>query len=211
MAGKLIGNIHWALIAYAAFGVYVGYQEHAERVESLKGSEEAVQTKIRRQKRDLSEIESYQKEIKENQAKIETVVKAVEAAQKRLPTMRPGEDDSGVFEELARDINMRDVQVATMVQENKGFYFVNRYGVKATGTFLQFLLLLEKLTEEDRLFNIPTLSLEMGNVPQRGRFALVGGDIAVESYRYNADHQEDRGVPGTAAAAAQAPDPGAAP
>ena len=79
-------------------------------------------------------------------------------------------------------------------EENKGFYFTKRYELKGNGTFLQFLILLEKIAENERILNIKTLNLKKSDKKQRGRFQVINTSINIEAYRYNPSHREDRGI-----------------
>jgi hypothetical protein len=78
---------------------------------------------------------------------------------------------------------------------NRGFYFAKDYKFTGTGTFLQFLILMEKLevmASNDRILNVKSLSLSvtdrLAENDKKSRFQLLNFEAKIESFRYNPNY-----------------------
>jgi Tfp pilus assembly protein PilO len=79
-------------------------------------------------------------------------------------------------------------------EEAKGFYVARKYKFKAKATYLQFLIMFEKIAENQRILNISDLYFKKLEQPQRSKFQLIDGEFNLEAYRYNSAYKEDRGI-----------------
>lgn len=95
---------------------------------------------------------------------------------------------------MSEDINIKEVSILPDKDENRGFYIARRYKFRAKATYLQFLIMFEKISENKRILNISELKYEKLDQAQRSKFQLINGDFVLEAYRYNAEYKEDRSV-----------------
>ena len=82
-------------------------------------------------------------------------------------------DDISFLTKTAQDINMKGVTVAFEGKENKGPYTIKKYNLQASGTYLQYLILLEKISEFERLINVQSILLEIPSDKTRSRYQLI--------------------------------------
>ena len=124
---------------------------------------------------------------------IAEITKEMAQLQKKLPSNIDNTKVVSMLENITTLLNIQNPKIQFQREENKGFYFTNKYKIDARGTFLQFLLLLEKLAEADNLINIQALSLRIPQERPRGRFTMIDGQATIELYRYNEQYTESCG------------------
>lgn len=190
----LVDKIWIFILLYGAFQVYTLYEVHQEKMTSLEGSIPRIQIQINKAKKEKRQIKSYLRDIEEAKQNIELVAQEVEKLQKKLPETIKDAENLNLIRNIAESLNIKGIYLSPGIEENKGFYFTKRYEVKGTGTFLQLLILFEKIAASERLLNVKTVELVKSQEKQRGRFQLTNAKIIVEAYRYNPDHKEDRGI-----------------
>ncbi len=191
---KILGNLHYIVILYAAFSTYSMYEEHELELEGLKSQIPALETNIDRRERELEQLKRYFLDIEESRQNIELVAREVERVQQQLPSEISATENMTLIQTIAESLNIQRVTVEPLAEENKGFYIVHRYRMKGEGTFLQYLIFFEKLEESQRLLNVGSLSIKRSDGERRGRFQMVDGEVLIEAYRYNERHREDRGI-----------------
>lgn len=191
---RIISNVHWIIIAFVSFNLFLMYEKNIEELENKKASIPAVQTQIRKKRKDKKQLKQYFKDIENAKQKIERVAEQVEALQKQLPNSISDTENLELIKGLAEGLNIKNVFLTPGNEENKGFYMVKRYDFAGTGTFLQFLVFFEKVAENDRLLNVTSLNMSKTVKKQRGRFQLVNCKASIIAYRYNPNHKEDRGI-----------------
>ncbi len=183
------------LILYSAYELNNLYTEHAELVESKQGTIPVIQNRINKLKRDRKEVDTYMADIESAKKRIELVAQEVEALQKKLPSNISDPENLAMFQGFTDSLNIRDVSIVPGQEENLGFYFKKRYELKGRGTFLQILILMEKIAENERLLNIKSIKMfKDSGTEVRGRFQLIKAEMSIEAYRYNPDHKEQRDV-----------------
>ncbi|MFT6068841.1 MAG: Tfp pilus assembly protein PilO [Bacteriovoracaceae bacterium] len=192
--GKIVSNLHWFIILYVSFNLYMTYEEKMEAIELKKASIPAVRRKIAKKRKEKKQLKQYFKDIENAKQKIERVAAEVESLQKQLPNSISDTENLELIKGLAEGLNIKNVFLTPGTEENKGFYMVKRYEFAGTGTFLQFLVFFEKVAENDRLLNITSFNMSKTDKKQRGRFQLVNCKASIIAYRYNPNHKEDRGI-----------------
>lgn len=192
---KIFRNLHWFIIAVAAFNFYNLYIAADERYVSVVDQEEVQRSELIRNKKSQKEIQNYYENIKEEKDKIERVAREIEKTQQLLPSEISDAENISLLRKLADDVNIKELSVRPDPNEdNRGFYFARRYHLKAKATFLQFLILFEKIAENKRILNVGESSFKKLVQVQRGKFQLIDGEFVIEAYRYNANFKEDRGI-----------------
>jgi Tfp pilus assembly protein PilO len=191
---KIISNIHWIIILYVSFNLYMKYEENMEAIETKRSSIPNIKRQIKKKRKDKKQLKQYFKDIENAKQKIERVAEQVEALQKQLPNNISDTENLELIKGLAEGLNIKNIFLTPGIEENKGFYMVKRYDFNGTGTFLQFLVFFEKVAENDRLLNVTSLKMANTGKKQRGRFQLVNCNASIIAYRYNPNHKEDRGI-----------------
>ena len=195
MFAKLMKYLPLFLILYSAYDLNNLYTEHSELVENKQGTLPAIQNRINKFKRERKEVDTYMADIESAKKRIELVAQEVEALQKKLPSNISDPENLAMFQGFTDSLNIRDVSIVPAQEENLGFYFKKRYELKGRGTFLQILILMEKIAENERLLNIKSIKMyKDANSDVRGRFQLIRAEMSIEAYRYNPDHKEKRDV-----------------
>lgn len=190
---KILGYVHFLLIGWALWSAWTVYEQHLLKMEELEGALPPIEANIAKSKRQLVSLKKYYKDVEAAKERIDLVAKQVEDLQKQLPNEISDTQNLHFFSELARTLNMRDVYLNPDREDIHGFYITKEYVLKASGTFLQFLVFLEKLEQEQKLYNIKTLQLTETGKNQKGRYQLINGEIRILAYRYNTGYKEDRG------------------
>lgn len=181
-------KIHWALILYS---VWVGYDLNEVKEKEIQ-KKKATLTKITRDidkiKKNIKIAEKFKAEKDQVEKQFKEVEQEFEAVKNKLPERSSVLDTQNkqMFMNVAEKLNIKKPAISDKEKpKDRGFYLVKNYNFKGVGTFLQFLIFLERIAESERLFNIGSLTLRTGNAPKRGRFQLVDGDVKIETYLYN--------------------------
>lgn len=114
--------------------------------------------------------------------------------QQLLPGEISDSENMSLLRKLAEDINIKEVSISPETETDRGFYLARRYRIKAKATFLQFLIMFEKIAENKRILNVGESTFKKSDVLQRSKFQVIEGDLVIEAYRYNANYKEDRGI-----------------
>ena len=191
---KLLKNLHWMIIAYAAFELYNLYTEANDRLLDLESRQEVQRNELSKNKKVQREIANYYKNIEEEKIKIERVASEIEKMQQLLPSEISDSDNINLLRKMADDINIKEMSIVPETELDRGFYLARRYRIKAKATFLQFLIMFEKIAENKRILNVGESSFKKTDNPQRSKFQVIDGDMIIEAYRYNANYKEDRGI-----------------
>jgi Tfp pilus assembly protein PilO len=185
---------HIVYLLYLLYGGWVVYEELQTKFEEVKQTIPVQKNKIKKNKKKLKQLNNYFKDIKEAKERIELVASEISKIQKKLPNSFSDTENLGAIKKIAEDLNIKNIYLTPMAEEDKGFYFTKKYEFKATGTYLQFLIFFEKISENERLLNINQISLSNTGSKQRGRFQLINTTALIEAYRYNNDYKEDTGI-----------------
>jgi Tfp pilus assembly protein PilO len=191
----LFEKLHWFVFMYAMFIAYEMYSIHEEQLLNLNSRIPVLDRKIKKSKKKVSDLKKYFKDIEEAKKNIERVALAVEKVQKRLPTDIADSENLQLITEIAQELNIKSVFIKPENEIDKGFYYIKNYVLNAEATYLQFLVLFEKISESKRLLNIKSVIFDkIIDRVQRARFKLIKGTIIVQAYRYNATYKESRGI-----------------
>ena len=190
---KIIGSVHWIVVALGLMNIWFLYEDHSLQIEEVFSRETQIESEIGEKKRNLEEIKDFIKRADEFKARIEQVAKNIESVQKQLPA---DTNDTQILTYFQSEINSLNIKDANFVPggEEKSTYFISKdYTLKGKGTFLQFLIFLERLGKADRIYNIKELKLFSSSDGQKGRFQIISGEGIIQAYRFNPDFKVDRG------------------
>lgn len=193
LINKFIANIHILILLYGTYGFYVLYDEHTIQVQQISSEFPQVENDIVTAQKRIKEIEDFVKKTDEYKARVEGVAKNIEEVQKQLPSEI---NDTQILSFINAEMTALNIKDPALVpgQEETGTYFISKeYSLKAKGTFLQFLIFLERMGNATRIYNIKNLKLIVTNEGKKGRFQIVHGEGIIQAYRYNPEFKVDRG------------------
>jgi Tfp pilus assembly protein PilO len=190
-----LANLSWFFIfLLSGWEIFKAYDTHVESKSAQIAKIPVLESKLKSKKKEQRNVKVYLQDIEKAKARIEVVAQEVEKLQKKLPEAISDTDNLALIQGISKKLNIQNVLLAPGIEENKGFYFAKRYEMTGSGTFLQFLILLERISSVDRILNVREVDFEKSKEKQRGRFQLINCKLVIEAYRYNPDHKEDRGI-----------------
>ncbi len=160
----------------------------------MQGQIPALTAKINKNKREKKQLSTYLKDVEAAKERIELVATEVEKIQKKLPDTVDDTKNLSLLKNLAEKLNIKSIYLTPLDEITKGFYIAKRYSMKASGTYLQFLMLMEQIGNAQSILNVKRIALENQQEKQRGRFQIINADIIIETYRYNTGYKESRGI-----------------
>lgn len=193
LVNKLIANVHMIVLLYGLYGTWVQYDEHSIQIEETSAQFPQIETEIATTHKKIKEIQDFLKKTDEYKARVEGVAKNIEEVQKQLP---PEISDSSILAFINGELSALNIKEPSLTpgKEEASTYFISKeYALKAKGTFLQFLILLERIGNATRIYNVKNLKLTVTDDNKRGRFQLVTGEGTIQAFRYNPDFKVDRG------------------
>lgn len=189
---KLLKYFPFFALLYAGFTGFTLYEERELKIEGLEAQVATVQNEINRNNRIKSEVQEFHKNIELEKAKIDKVAQEIEKMQQLFPSEISDNENMSTLRGYANDVNMKEIQsISPMMDEDKGFYISRGYSFKARGTYLQFLILFEKIGESKRILNIRQVRFEKSQVPQKGKFQVIEGEFELETYKFNPNYTEE--------------------
>ncbi len=188
----LVSNLHIFLLLYSLWGLFEVYEKHTEELTNLETEIPDLRMQITKNKQKMKEIEDFMKKADEYKVRVEEVAKNIESVQRQLPAETNDSQIIGFLQEEMRLLNLRDASIMPG-KETPTQYLISRdYNLKATGTFLQFLIFIERIGNASRIYNVPSLKLTSTDNAKRGRFQVISGEATIQAYRYNPDFKVDR-------------------
>jgi Tfp pilus assembly protein PilO len=191
---KFLQNFHLVFILYALWNAYGLYEEHGIQKDQIMSEREATILEISNAKKDLQDVKKFTDNLEESKKRVENVFQIIDKAQKQLPSDLSDIDILDFFSKEKKDLNIPTLQVVALQEKNESFYIIKPYDLSGESTFLQFLVLMERLSTTDRLFNIRSFEITVPQEAQKGRFQMVNFKALVDTYKYNTAHREESGV-----------------
>ena len=192
---KILSKLHVFILLWVVYSVFDKYESHSSKITEIQNRIPIIKNKIKRKNKELKDLQRFLKDVEKAKKMIEKVAQENERIQRQFPSRINDSENLGMVSSMVNRLNILDLKLTPKEEENKGFYFIKRYNLKATGTFLQFLILLEKIGEKkDKLMNIGDLTFKKSNIKNKGRYQLIDVDMNLLVYRYNNNFKEDRGI-----------------
>lgn len=194
MIVKLIQNVWIFLFIYIGYDVYLRYTSHQENLEAVKAQIPGINASIRTKQKKVKELEKYFSDIDSAKNKIKKVTEEVEKIQRRFPS---GINDSvyiSALKEFAKSLRIKKSNISSGSEVDKGFYFIKNFEFSGQATYLQFLIMLERIQNFEKLLNVSKITFSEINEKQKGRFQLVDAKISIEAYRHDPNHKESSGI-----------------
>lgn len=192
--GALLRNLHWIIILASIALTVKDYFELEEGAQAKKAEIAKSEEDLAKNEKIKKGIKKYLSNIDEEKAKIERVAQEIEKTQQLLPSDISDTENIGLLRKMSEEINMKEVSISPDQDDNRGFYIARKYKFKAKATYLQFLVIFEKIAESTRILNVGELEFKKLDQPQRSKFQLIDGTFFLEAYKYNMGYKEDRGL-----------------
>jgi Tfp pilus assembly protein PilO len=193
LVNKFISNLHIFILIYGLYGAWVLYDEHSVQLEQIVSSGAGIEDEIAKAQQREKEIEEYSKKTEEYKVRVEDVAKNIETVQKQLPSETNDTTILTFFQSEINALKIMDANFSPGKEEKSAYYISKEYKFKARGTFLQFLIFLERIGNADRIYNIKEIQFQRSNEPQRGRFQMVNVEGIIQAFRFNPEFKVDRG------------------
>lgn len=194
LVGKILAKLHVIIMVYAAFSFYEAYSTHDTLLSEITSQIPEVEEEIQKSEKKLSQIDEFRKNVDQTKLKVAEVFNSIEKVQRQLPSDINDIEVLDYLTKEGRGLNMPEIEPNPMNEEASGFYISKPYRIKAKGTFLQFVIFLERINAAERLFNVKNLTMRSDNTNQKGRFQVVSLDATIDTFKYNQSHKESSGI-----------------
>ncbi|MFG1487331.1 type 4a pilus biogenesis protein PilO [Halobacteriovorax sp. RZ-2] len=191
---SLINKLYLLLILWGAFQAYEAYNQVDSEREVLQSDLNAINGRIAKKKRELKKLKDYERDVEQKKEEIEIVAQKLEETQRRLPKDISDNESINLIKKLGESLKIKDVQINPSGQEENGFYITKYYTFSGKGTYLQFLLLLENISKQERILNVRDINLSKITKTNKSRYEIINLYATIESYIYNQNHREKRGI-----------------
>lgn len=193
LVNKLIASLHYFIILYGLYGAWVLYDEHDVQMQDIAARGSGLDGEIATAEKKVKEIQEFSRKTDEYKTRVEEVAKNIETVQKQLPAETNDTQILSFFQTEINALNIKDANFTPGKEEKSTYYISKEYNLKAKGTFLQFLIFLERIGTADRIYNVKELRLSAPNENQKGRFQIISGEGSIQAFRFNPDFKVDRG------------------
>ncbi len=193
LVNKLIANTHVFIFLYGCWTTYGLWEQHDMRLTEIENEIPSVEAEITKLKVKVKEINEFIKKTDEYKIRVEEVAKSIESLQKQLPA---DINDSQILSAFQNEMNVLNIKDTTLEPKEEGTstYFISKdYSIKASGTFLQFLIFFERIGNATRIYNIKSLKFTTNGTARKGRFQIVNGETTIQAYRFNPSFRVERG------------------
>ncbi len=197
MIGQLVTKLHFIAFIWMVWSFYDRYDVHQETLKEVNSKAPMIKKKLVKKQKELEAINDYLEDIEKAKDTIEKVALQIEELQQKLPDKISDTENLEVITSIAEKINLKGMLLRPGKERDEDFYITKEYNFTSRGTYLQFLIFLEKigeLSKSQQLFNVSSIELIRIDGKRKGRFQLIEGKISVLAYKYNESYREDRGI-----------------
>lgn len=197
MNKQLFKVLPYLILFYGGFNCYTFFTEHQERSVQLTEQLEAADSQLVKIKKKVASIKQNEDKLRDYEAKISEVRKQIEDLKTRMPSES---DQTAVLQELtntAQELNLKDVTFNPVPKADRGMYLINTISLSGKGTYLQFLILFEKIKASKRFFNVDNFQLVESPVDNKGRFIFVNVKADLQTFEYNQNYKDPQVAPKT--------------
>ncbi len=193
LVNKLIANVHVFMFLWGCWTTYELYEVHAARMTEIENEIPTVEADIVKLKVKVKEINDFVKKADEYKVRVEEVAKNIEAIQKQLPAETNDSQILSAFQSEMKVLNIKDTTLEPRGEESSTYFISKDYSIKASGTFLQFLIFFERIGNATRIYNVKSLKLTTNGGVRKGRFQIVNSEAIIQAYRFNPSFRVERG------------------
>jgi Tfp pilus assembly protein PilO len=194
LVGKFISKMHFVIMLYAAWSLYGSYEEHAGLLVQITDQKPGLEQEIQAAQKKLEKIKEFRENIDQTKAKVNEVFSKIEKVQRQLPSDISDIEILDYIIREGRGLNIPEIEPNPLPEQPLGFYISKPFKIRGRGTFLQFVIFLERLNSADRIFNVKSLNFKADDQPQKGRFQVINMDLMIDTFKYNMAHSETSGV-----------------
>lgn len=194
LTGTLLARLHWIIMLYAAWSVFEIYSGHETQLEEITLQREPLEAEISKAEERLKQIEEFRKNVDQTKTRVTEVFSSIERVQKQLPSEVSDIEILDMITKEGRSLNMPSIEPSPLEEQSFGFYISKPYRIKAKGTFLQFVIFMERINSAERLFNVREFKMVSPPDSQRSRFQVVDFEAVIDTYKYNTLHSESSGL-----------------
>lgn len=191
---SLVNKLYLLFIVYGMFLAYEAYSEVELEKETINNDLASFQSRLGKKKRELKSLKDYEKDVERKREEIEIVAQKLEETQKKLPKNISDNESINLIKKLGEALKIKEVKITPSGDEENGFYVTKFYSFSGKGTYLQFLLLLENISKQERILNVRDIDLSKIRKISKSRYEIINLSATIESYIYNENHREDRGI-----------------
>jgi|GEM_PF-5084891 len=183
----IIKGLPFIMMLWFLSGTYSQFEEH-ERTMALENSKiPPILTKINKVKSDIAEIDEVKRNIVEYESRIADYNRQIEDIKIQIPPIEQKTKILDEFSETAKSLNIKNpIFRPKYVKENaNGVYLSNGIEFEATGTYLQFVIMFERITRAQRILNVASLYIQNSRNKGLGRYNIVNIKATIESFHYS--------------------------
>lgn len=192
--GKILGQLHLIIALYALWSLYSMYDTHAIALAQIEEQFPGIQAEIDEAEKKLSQIEEFRKNLEASRVRVTEVFNSIGQVQKQLPPEVNDIEVLDFFSKEAKSLNIPEIESTPNPEQAMGFYVSKPYKIIARGTFLQFVVFLERIDAAERLFNVNNVIIKADEEDQKTRFRVVNMEVELQTFKYNSRHTETSGV-----------------
>jgi Tfp pilus assembly protein PilO len=187
LVNRVLPYLHYIILAYCGYGLYTQYEAHTEAVAQIDAKLPPIETNLTQTKRKLREIDEFKKKAEEYKLRVQEVAKNIEIVQSQLPAETNDSQILTFFNTEMSALNIRQPNITPGLETPGPFFIARDYSLKAKGTFLQFLIFLERINSADRIYNVKSFKLVNNAKSQKSRFQVIEADTIIQAYKFNPD------------------------
>ncbi len=182
---NIVKNLHIFIILFAAYKYYGEWEKFHQAKVALEERIPVLKGQIIKAERQQALLKEYLDNIEQAKEKIIAVQKEVKRLKEQLPVQVSDSENLELLRSIAKKINVKEIDIKPLSSDERGFYTAKKYQLQAQGTFLQFLVLLEKFGGAERILNVSTMDIKTDEKKTKGRFQIVDASMVLETYQYN--------------------------
>lgn len=190
---KLLQNLHILLILFVGYTGWLGFDEFQQNLDGKKQELEGAKSQVERDRLRIKKIKVYQDRLERSREKLAVVRSELLEFQKKLPVKKDPTVILDFLSEQADRIRLVDTVFKPLPEKNMGSYFIEEYEIQGVGTFQQFLVYLEQMKAQSRVYNISFLELraitekdaQRSGARFSKRFQMLEARIVFQLYRFN--------------------------
>jgi Tfp pilus assembly protein PilO len=181
------------MFLYGCWTTYELWEQHDLRMTEIVTEIPNVEADIVKLKSKVKEINDFIKKADEYKVRVEEVARNIESVQKQLPAETNDSQILAAFQSEMKVLNIKDTILEPKTEEASTYFISKDYSIKASGTFLQFLIFFERIGNATRIYNVKSLKLTTNGATRKGRFQIVNGEAIIQAYRFNPSFRVERG------------------
>lgn len=187
LVNRILPYLHFIILAYSGYGLYSQYEAHVENISQIDAKLPPIEQELTQTRQKLKEIEEFKKKAEEYKLRVQEVAKNIEIVQGQLPAETNDSQILTFFNTEMSALNIKTPNITPGTETPGPFFIARDYTLKAKGTFLQFLIFLERINTADRIYNVKNFKLTNANKTQKSRFQVIEAETTIQAYRFNPD------------------------